>query len=96
VEKASHETGGWIYVVGQHPHAIQAHVSYISPRLRREAGATALSSAHKQVVNMVHSCKVAHRKTAQNLSAQLIAKEEELAEACRANTAQAAELRQLK
>ncbi|KAJ7585729.1 hypothetical protein C8J56DRAFT_1053033 [Mycena floridula] len=95
-EKASHETGGWIYVVGQHPHAIQAHVSYISPRLRREASTTVLSSAHKQVVNMVHSCKVSHRKTAQNLSTELLAREEELAEARRTNAAQAAELRELK
>ncbi|KAJ7589334.1 hypothetical protein C8J56DRAFT_888920 [Mycena floridula] len=66
-EKASHETGGWIYVV-----------------------------AHKQVVNMVHSCKVAHRKTAQNLSTELMAREEELAEARRMNAAQAAELKELR
>ncbi|KAJ7589996.1 hypothetical protein C8J56DRAFT_1048167 [Mycena floridula] len=95
-EKASHETGGWIYVVGQHPHAVQAHVSYISPRLRREASASVLTSAHKQVVNMVHSCKVAHRKTAQNLSTELMAREEELAEARRTNAAQAAELKELR
>ncbi|KAJ7583734.1 hypothetical protein C8J56DRAFT_893424 [Mycena floridula] len=95
-EKTSHEMGGWIYVVGQHPHAVQAHLSYISPHLRTEASPANLKESHKKIVNMVHSCKVLHRQTAQDLAIQLLAKEEQLEAANKAREAQAEEIHLLK
>ncbi|KAJ7578890.1 hypothetical protein C8J56DRAFT_1059731 [Mycena floridula] len=94
-EKVYHETGAWLHVVAQHPHAKQAHLSYISPRLRREAKEEDLLKAHKQIASLIYSCKAAHRHTAQQLSSKLAAREEELETAKKQLEDQAALIRQL-
>ncbi|KAJ7574958.1 hypothetical protein C8J56DRAFT_901644 [Mycena floridula] len=86
-EKASHETGCWIHIVGQHPNSKQSHLSYISPCLRREAIEDTLANAHSGIV--------AHRTTAQELSAKLLSKEAELEVANNLAKHQAAEIARL-
>ncbi|KAJ7574367.1 hypothetical protein C8J56DRAFT_902330 [Mycena floridula] len=94
-EKCYHETGAWLHLVAQHPNAKQAHLSYISPRLRREARQDELLNAHKHIANLIYSCKSAHRHTAQELSSKLAARELELEATKKVVDEQAAEIRRL-
>ncbi|KAJ7583991.1 hypothetical protein C8J56DRAFT_1054514 [Mycena floridula] len=87
-EDLSHETGCWLYIVGQHTAARRGHMSFVSDRLSREAPPQ-FDEGNQLISSSIYALTVAHRSTATELAIALQEKDELLKQ-------QAAELDQLR